>query len=626
MKIRLVAAALAMPAAFTINAPLVLAQEQVATAVVVTAARQDQRADEVLSSVSVIEREQIERAGQSTVIDLLATQPGVQVSTTGGPGASSSVFIRGASSKHTLLLIDGVRVGSATLGQATLEAIPLGMIERIEILRGPASALYGSDALGGVIQVFTRKGREGLHPELFAGYGSNNTKHASASLAGGKDRLRYSILVGQEETDGFNAKHDIPKWFTPASWSPSGLDQSSYDTDRDGFRNRYLSLSASLGFRDDDEIGLNVFHSEGKNWYDASRDLIAPAFDSYLEKDLSSIGFYMRNRLAEGWVSTLRIGQGQDSSKDHANSASVDPYETKQKQFVWQNDVRLGTGMLLAAYEHTREEVESNTVYDSDERHVDALLLGWRGNFGLHSLQLNARHDDNSQFGDKTTGLLGYGYQMSPEWSVRGSIGSAFKAPSFNDLYWPKLGNPSLQPEVALNREATVAWERGAHKVDVTYFNNKVKGLIDWAEVSQGEYAPSNVGLARLEGVELAYAVSLGGYALKTGIDYLDAEDGEGNRLTRRARVSGFARLDKRAGAWNWGVEWSGAGHRYEDEANTDRLAGYGLVNAFAHYQIAPDWRLEMRANNVLDKDYQLARGYRTDGSNVFVGVRWAPK
>jgi len=626
MKIRLVAAAVAMPAAFTIHSPLAFAQEQVAAAVVVTATRQDQRVDEVLSSVSVIEREQIERAGQSSIIDLLATQSGVQISTNGGPGSSSSVFIRGASSKHALLLIDGVRVGSATSGQPMLEAIPLGMIERIEILRGPASALYGSDALGGVIQVFTRKGREGFHPKLFVGYGSNDTKQASASISGGKDRLRYSITLGHEETDGINAKRDPAHWFSPGYPAFSIPPTTSYDPDHDGFRNRYVSLSASIGFREKDEVGINVYGSEGKNWYDAPRALSAEPFDSYLEKELNSIGVYVRNELVEGWTSTLRVGQSQDQSEDRASALPADRFDTTQKQFVWQNDIRLGNGMLLAAYEYTREEVESTASYEKDRRSVDAVLLGWGGSFGAHSLQLNARHDDNSQFGEKTTGLLGYGYQISPEWSVRGSVGSAFKAPSFNDLYWPRMGNPALQPEIALNRELAVAWDNGVHKIDVTYFNNKVKGLIDWAEIRPDEYAPSNVGVARLEGVELAYAVSFRGYALKTGVDYLDAEDGDGNRLTRRAKVSGFARLDRSAGAWNWGMEWNGASHRYEDEANTDRLAGYGLVNAYAQYQIARDWRLEMRANNLLDKDYQLARGYRTDGTNVFLGVRWAPR
>ena len=626
MKIRLLAAAVVMPAASMIHPPLTLAQEQIAAAVVVTATRQDQRVDEVLSSVSVIEREEIERAAQGSIIDLLATQPGVQISTNGGPGSSSSVFIRGASSKHALLLIDGVRVGSATSGQPMLEAIPLGMIERVEILRGPASALYGSDALGGVIQVFTRKGREGFYPELFMGYGSNDTKNANASIAGGKDRLRYNVTVGQEETDGFNGKRDPEHWFSPAFPPYSPVDKSSYDPDRDGFRNRFLSFSASLGFRESDEIGLNFYHSDGKNWFDAPREVTEPYFDSYLEKELSSLGMYVRSQLVDDWVATLRVGQSQDKTSDKADAGPVSRFETTQQQFVWQNDIRLAGGTLLAAYEHTREKIDSTANYDKDKRSVDAVLLGWNGSFGVHDLQINARHDDNSQFGEKTTGLLGYGYQISPEWRVRGSIGSAFKAPSFNDLYWPGSGNDELEPEVALNREAGLRWSDGGHNVDVTYFNNKVKRLIDWAPTPSGRWKPSNVGLARLEGVELAYAVNIAGYDLRTGIDYLDAEDGEGNRLTRRARVSGFARIDKAAGQWNWGVEWNGASHRYEDEANTDRLAGYGLLNAYAHYQVARDWRVEMRANNLLDKDYQLARAYQTDGTNVFVGVRWAPR
>ncbi|MBV2207680.1 MAG: TonB-dependent receptor [Pseudomonas sp.] len=613
MKIRLLAAAVSVPAAFFFDVAPAVAQEQLAAAVVVTATRQDQREDELLASVSVIDRAQIERAGQSTLAELLANQPGVQVSATGGPGSSSGLFIRGTSSKHALLLIDGVRVGSATSGQALFEAIPVGMVERIEILRGAASALYGSDAVGGVVQVFTRKGREGFHPEVFVGYGSNDTVQADASISGGRDRLRYNLSVGHEKTGGFNAKRDPARWVSPRG--------NSYNPDDDGFRNQYVSASASIGFREQDELGVNAYYSDGRNWYDVN-----DFYDSYIDKTLSSASVFMRNRLSDAWSSTVRVGQGLDKTRDKADAGPSSLFESTQKQFVWQHDVHFGGGMLLAAYEYTREDVDGTTRYVQDRRSVNSVLLGWSGRFGAHSLQLNGRYDDNSQFGDKTTGLFAYGYQITPAWGVRGSIGSAFKAPSFNDLYWPGSGNPDLRPEVALNRELGLTWEEGAQKVELTYFNNEVKQLIDWAPTPSGWWAPSNVGRASFEGVELAYGVSLGGYALKTGVDYLEAEDADGKRLPRRGRVSGFARLDKQAGAWNWGMEWSGAGHRYEDELNTDRLGGYGLLNAYAHYQLARDWRLEMRANNLLDKDYHLARGYRTDGANVFVGVRWAPR
>ncbi|MCK6408199.1 MAG: TonB-dependent receptor plug domain-containing protein, partial [Thauera sp.] len=194
--------------------------------VVVTATRQPISADAALASVDVIERDEIARAGHSSLLGLLASRPGVQMARNGGPGSSGSIFIRGANSGHTLLLVDGVRIGSATSGSPVLETIPLELIERIEILRGPGSALYGADALGGVIQVFTRKGRAGFQPSARVGAGTDGAREASASLAGGNDRLRYNLTAGHERSDGFNARPEA---------------QTGHDADDDGFREDYLS-------------------------------------------------------------------------------------------------------------------------------------------------------------------------------------------------------------------------------------------------------------------------------------------------------------------------------------------------------------------------------------------------
>ena len=219
MQCRLSAAAIAVAAAFPFHTPSALAQERVADTVVVTATRQAQRADEVLSSVDVIERAQIERAGHSTLVELLSSRPGIQVTTNGGPGANTGVFIRGANSGHTLVLIDGMRVGSATTGQPALEMIPLALVERIEILRGPASALYGSDAIGGVIQIFTRKGEDGLYPGAYVGAGTEHSTSVGASLAGGKDRLRYSVAAGQDEVTAESLTHPVHPY--PARLHPA---------------------------------------------------------------------------------------------------------------------------------------------------------------------------------------------------------------------------------------------------------------------------------------------------------------------------------------------------------------------------------------------------------------------
>ncbi|ENO86650.1 TonB-dependent receptor domain-containing protein [Thauera linaloolentis] len=607
MKIRLCTTAIAVASAFPMYVPSALAQDQMGEAVVVTATRQQQRADETLASVDVITREQIERAGHSTLTDLLAAQPGIQISSNGGPGANTGIFIRGANSGHTLVLVDGMRIGSATSGQPALEVIPTELIERVEILRGPASALYGSDAIGGVIQIFTRKGEAGLYPSVRAGVGTERSYTLGASLAGGQDRLRYSVSAGRERTDGFNVRKN-----------PSTV----ADRDRDGFHNDYLSASASLGLRDDDEIGLTLFHSEGRNWYDSDNE-----FNSRVDKGLDTAGIYLRNKLADGWVSTLRLGYSEDRSHSRGSSAPVDRFDTEQTQFAWQNDISLGGGLLLAAVEHLEQRIDTTGTFDRDTRRVDSALLGWGGQFGKHHLQVNARHDDDSQFGGKTTGLLAYGYQILPEWRVRGSVGTAFKAPTFNDLYFPLAcfppfgcfgGNPDLKPEESLNREIGVVWERGGLQMSATYYNNRVKNLIQWGST------PDNVGKAKLEGLEWGVSATVADYRVRATVDLLDAKDEDsGERLVRRARRAASLGIDRSAGKWSWGAEWRGQSER---EDGGERLGGYGIVNAWVHHALTPALRLELRANNVFDKDYTLARNFATAGANAFVALRYTPR
>ncbi|MDX9715847.1 MAG: TonB-dependent receptor [Thauera sp.] len=579
--------------------------------VVVTATRQPVSADAALASVDVIERDEIARAGHSSLLGLLASRPGVQMARNGGPGSSGSVYIRGANAGHTLLLVDGVRIGSATSGSPVLETIPLEIVERIEILRGPGSALYGADALGGVIQVFTRKGKEGFHPSARVGAGSDGAREASATLAGGAGVLRYSVTAGHERSDGFNAR-------TPVL--------SVNDRDDDGFREDYLSASLALDLGGNDEIGANVLYSDMRNWYDA-----AQPFDSHLDKRAESYGMYLRKQHSSDWVSTLRFGHGVDALENQSNAGARSRFDTTQRQLSWQHDIALGGGSLMAAYEFLQQRVQTTTHYERTRRHMNAFLLGWGGEFDRHRVQLNARHDRNSQFGSKTTGTAAYGYEITPEWRVHASIGNAFKAPTFNDLYYPVEcypmwgcfgGNPALKPEEALNREIGVAWERNDLSMGLTYFNNRIRNLIDW---SSGVAA--NVGRADIEGVEASLGAMLGKYRVRASVDLLDAEDRQtGDELGRRARISGALALERLAGAWTWGVEWNGKGQRYDRVPNAPagRLGGYGLVDAYVHYAVAPDWSVEVRANNLLDKDYELAKGYGTQGRSVFVALRYA--
>lgn len=588
--------------------------------VVVTATRQPVIASEALASVEVISREEIAAAGHSSLVDLLSARSGIQAVSNGGAGANSSLFIRGANSGHTLVLIDGMRVGSATNGAASLESIPLALIDRIEILRGPASALYGSDAIGGVIQVFTRKGKEGFQPSARIGFGTENSRSIEGALAGGVDRLRYSIVAGEDRTDGINAK--------PASKAGS-------DRDDDGFRNSYVNGSVTLGIRERDEIGLTVFHADGRNWYDAGK-----TYDSYLDKRTDAASVFMRNQLTNDWVSTLKVGYSADASHDRSTAITRSEFDTAQTQFTWQNDIALAGGVLLAAYEYLDQSVSTTDAFAETSRTANSVVLGWGGQFGKHSVQLNARNDDSSQFGGKTTGSVAYGYQFLPQWQVHGSIGSAFKAPTFNALYFPadpygNLGNPDLKPEEALNRELGLVWQDGVTTARVTYFKNRVKNLIEWAPIDAanpyGGWTPSNVDNATLEGVELGLTTTFYGYRLRANVDFLEAKDDKtGNYLGRRAKESASIALDRSIGLWTWGVELTGQGRRYDSKANkaSERMSGYALLNAYVQYGIARDWSVELRANNILDKEYVLAQQYGnpygTNGANAFVSVRYA--
>lgn len=574
--------------------------------IVVTATRQATRSNELLSDVSVITRADIDEAGQSTVEQLLATQPGIEYAANGGPGTTSSIFIRGASSKQTIVLIDGQRVGSASSGDVAFSRIPPSQIDHIEILRGPASSLYGADAIGGVIQIFTRRGEGPLRLNASAGYGTYGTADAGAGFSGGNEAISYSLQIGHYKTAGFNAISNPAK--------------SSYNPDRDGYRN--TNYSGSFAFRpaQGHEIGVNLMHSNGISKYDST----PKARDFANDQDLGAYSIFSRNRLGEAWTSTLRLGSSKDDSTNLRNDVAISIFRTDQDQATWQNDIQLPVGRAMLAAEYLRQRLSGTTAYQVTERSIRSLLAGWNGSLGDHRLQFNLRRDDNSQFGGKTTGFVAYGYQFNPDWRAHASYGTAFRAPSFNELYYPNTGfgggNPDLKPEVSRNREVGVDWERGAHRFFALYFNNKVSDLI-------AGWPPVNVSKATLSGTSLGYEGGFSDWRFGISADFQQPRDDDtGKRLVRRADEQMKTRLSRAYGNWNFGGEWLLVGKRYEDAANTRKLGGYGLVNLFADYRIDRDWTLFARGNNIFNKNYELALDYATPRASVFAGIRYAPK
>jgi len=585
--------------------------------VVVTATRQAMKASDVLSDVTTISSEEIRNAGAVSLAELLGRQPGIEFTQNGGPGASANVFIRGSNSNHVLLLVDGVRVGSATLGSATWEFIPLELIDHIEVVRGPVSSLYGSDAIGGVVQIFTKRGEGPARPFVEVGLGSQNTSVATAGVSGGQEGWRYSFTVSDKKSDSINA--------TTAA-------NSAYNADLDGFQTTSSSGGVSYSPAIGQEYGMNYLYSDGVSKYDDA--IPTPSLNFSQQQNISSLSFYGRHRLSDIWSMTLRLGQSQDDSRNLNNGVLSKSYKTFQTQYQFQNDIRLPLGMALLALERVDQQVVSSTVYSLKERAINSALVGWTGSFGSHRLQASFRQDHNTQFGVQSTGVLGYGLQWSSNWRSSVSFGTAFKTPTFNDLYYPtdgdgSVGNASLKPEKSSSREASVHYETDAQRSSATYYQNDVTNLIQWVPIDPTTFAytPSNVSNAKLSGWTFAHKQELGSYQVVGSLDLQDPNDQTLNKtLIYRAREIAKLGLSRNMGNLNIGGELQSNAKRYADTANTIELGGYTLMNLRAQYKLNKEWSFFARANNIFDKKYVLVDGYATPGSNLFAGVRFTPK
>jgi vitamin B12 transporter len=598
--------------------------------VIVTASRIPQSPTNVLADVTVIDHEDIKRAGQSTLVELLQMQPGVEISSTGGAGKSSSIFLRGTNSDHVVVLVDGLRINSATLGTTSFENIPLAQIDHIEILRGPASSLYGADAIGGVIQIFTKRGENGVKFNAFVGYGSYHTKTAEAGVTGGSDDTKFGINLSSFDTEGFSARRII------ASNTP-------VDKDNDPYRSLSVSAYFEHTILPGHTLGLQFFQSQGHNNYDGGNN-----YANYGNETLQSYALISKNQFSDFWLSTLKLGMGIDDSNDQAKPSVSNPtgksdLRTEQKQFSWQNDFNLPVGTLTLAYDRLEQRVSGSTNFSVKSRDTNGWLASYLADVGAHSVQISLRRDYNSQFGDHTTGGLAYGYRITPQWRASASYDTAFKAPTFNQLYFPNFGNPDLKPETSRNREAALRYETDAVHAGITVFKNDIENLIEFSGPPSG-FNPVNVSKAEIRGAtfdarwNINHQWTVGGNFTTQSPRRLDnsatsAVD-ESGLLIRRAQRHGAINLGWQSGALQLGMETVGTSERFNNATNTKNMGGYMVVNLTAGYAFSEDWKLEGRANNVLDKDYVLAytgnsatsAAYETPGANLFVGLRWQTK
>ncbi|MHC9086335.1 TonB-dependent vitamin B12 receptor [Luteimonas sp. RIT-PG2_3] len=584
--------------------------------VVVTANRIETLVADSIVPVQVIDREEIERSQSTNVLELLRGRAGIDFGNQGGPGKLSSLFLRGAESDHVLVLVDGVKYSSATAGMAAFQDLPLALIDRVEIVRGPRSSLYGSEAIGGVIQVFTRRGGDGFSPHVTVGGGSHGSRDASAGFGYNGTRGWVGANAAYASTDGINACRGSGTLFQGCFTD---------EPDDDGYRNVSLSLRGGLRLTDALSVEGNFLNVAGDNEYDGSW--------TNRSKILQQVaGTQLKYKASDRLSLTAALGRSKDQSDDYLDTTLRSRFETRRDSASLQADIAVAAAHTVSVgVDHIEDHVDSSTRYAVDSRDNTAVFVSYQGGTGLQRWQASVRNDDNEQFGNHLTGGLGWGLAFANGIRFNASIGTGFKAPTFNDLYYPGSESPDLEPEESTSLNLGLSQFADTWNWSFNVYESRIDNLIVFS------YPPPNyVGIgrnideARIRGAEFTYAITLAGWDLSTQLSHTDPRDrsdgaNHDNLLARRARNTGRVDIDRTFGAFRIGSTVNGAGSRYDNAANTARLGGYGTMDLRLEYALNRDWSLLARASNVFDRDYETVAWYNQPGREYRLSLRYQP-
>jgi vitamin B12 transporter len=561
--------------------------------VVITATRSPQASDAVIADLVVIDAEQIEHAGPIGLAELLQRHAGAELSATGGPGQVSGVFLRGSNTNHVVVLVDGVRINSASAGTNALEHLPLAQIERIEVLRGPASSLYGADAIGGVIQIFTRN-TDGVSGR--ASVGSDRLREFNAGVGSAAGDTQWSLNAGTLDVRAFSATNAA----NPFSFNP----------DADPYRDNHVNARLQQRWAEGHRITLRGLVSSASTHFDAGL-----GSDDVNRQRITSFAAESEDQFTSAWRSTVRLARGSDHQRSEGG-AFPSRFDTDQDQVTWQNDLRFGVTDIVLGADWRREEVSSDTAFTQTSRHIGALFAGASTRLDALQLEGSLRTDRNSQFGSHTTGRFGAGWAFNPAWRVSAAAGTAFHAPTFNDLYFPLSfgfsGNPNLKPERSRGFDAALRYRSGGTAFNVAAFTNRIVDLIS---VDPTFSTVINVNRARIRGTTVGASQAWG--ALNADVEWThqsprDADTG--TLLVRRAREHGRAGVAFDGGAWRAGADAVASGARFDSAVNSpgSRMGGYALLSLYAAWRFMPEWTASARINNATDKRYEIAQGYNT--------------
>lgn len=558
--------------------------------IVVTATLGPKTRGESDSSVTVIDSETIERLQPQTFEQLLVGQPGLDIVSNGSFGKNTSVYTRGTGSESTVFLVDGVRLRSATSGSAAWQYFPPQMLERVEIVRGSRSNLYGADAVGGVIQGFTHSAETGHKGWVQAGGGSFNLQEYQAGAAGTEGRMKYSLSANHLETDG-------------AAVIEGGEDK--------GFRNSSALASIAHQFDSGGEAGVIIMRAQGHTEFEGGDTDFA----------IQTLGFRLDAPVSDYWRSRILLAESLDES-DNRGTFGDSTFDTKTRSARWENQVSLGRHEYIVGGELLVDEVDSTTEYDESSRTNAAIFGQALLNFGPTDFQLSLRADDNEAFGREETGAVSMGADLDRNHRARVSYSTSFRAPTFNDLYFPGFGNPDLKPETAGSVELGFGGNYSQWFWDAAIYQTDADDLIVFTFMD-GRFAPFNVNEARIRGIELSAGVELDEWTVRAGAAVTDPRDREtDNRIRRRSAQQFRVDVDRAFGRLSIGTTVTGQGYRYDDADNEDRIAGYATWDLRAKWRIDNHWTTDLSVDNVLDKEYATAQ--RRDGSKYISAGRSA--
>lgn len=575
---------------------------------VVTANRVEQALTDVLADLTVLDREAIERSGATGLADVLSRVAGVEFARQGGPANNTDLFVRGGESRWMAVYIDGIRVDSQSgSGGAAFSAIPLRQVDRIEVLRGSASAVYGSDAMVGVVQVFTRRGDDNPGPKVSVGVGSRRTHQLDLSLGGGGDGVDYALSVSQEGSSGYHVRVE-----------------PNTNRDADGYNQKSFHGSWGWAVAPGHRLRLTALASTSDAQYDASTTVAGRVKDDHALRRLQATGLTWEADWSAIYKTTVSVSESQDRYETLSDGVQSSLADTRLRNVLWQNRWTLGAHQLQGSVEHRSDGLTNRGITQSMSRTQNGAALGYGYRTGAHTLQVHARHDQDSEFGGQTTSGVAYAHEITPGWRASASVGTAFRAPSLYQRFHPTFGNAALQPESTRSAELGLRYQQGASGWSVTHYRSSVDNLV-YFDQTLNRYLSTQAAL--LQGWTLQGHTSAWGWNWRASWDVQNPRDLTNNRpLPRRARQHGVLSADTHWAGWRLGTDWTLSAHRYNYSGTTvTRMPGYGKWDIHASKALNRQWNMRVRVDNLGDKTYQTALGYALPGRTLFVGFDWQP-